>query len=175
VYLAGPDIFFRDSAKIYDTLKALCAQHGLEGVEPSDGGLGSGFSGSDDEKARCIYEGNVALIRETDGVIANLMDFRGLEPDSGTVFEVGYAVALGKPVVVYGVAEGSYASRVSASLDCETDALGTVRERGSGMMVEGLGQPLNLMLACSTHVEKTAEQAVARLAAVLAGARPGQA
>ena len=28
-----------------------------------------------------------------DGVIANLCAFRGLEPDSGTVFEVGYAVA----------------------------------------------------------------------------------
>ncbi|WP_256856485.1 nucleoside 2-deoxyribosyltransferase [Variovorax sp. KK3] len=168
VYLAGPDIFFRDSAKIYESLKAHCARHGLEGVEPSDGGVRDGFSGSDEEQARRIYEGNVALIREADGVIANLMDFRGLEPDSGTVFEVGFAVGLGKPVVVYGVPSGSYASRVCKQLDCVADPSGALRERESGVMVEGLGQPLNLMLACSTAIELTAESAVARLAAVFA-------
>ena len=32
IYLAGPDIFFRDSAEIYRSLKALCERHGLVGV-----------------------------------------------------------------------------------------------------------------------------------------------
>ena len=167
VYLAGPDIFFRDCERLYQDLKARCERLGLEGVEPSDGGLGADFTGSDDERARRIYEGNIALIRQADGVIANLMDFRGLEPDSGTVFEVGFAVALGKPVVVYGVPAGSYASRVCAAMACTQDARGLTRERDSGVMVEGLGQRLNLMLACSTAVEPTAEAALARLAKVL--------
>ena len=65
---------------------------------------------------------------------------RGLEPDSGTVFEVGFAVALGKPVVVYGVPAGSYASRVCAAMECTQDARGLTRERDRGVMVEGLGQ-----------------------------------
>jgi nucleoside 2-deoxyribosyltransferase len=167
VYLAGPDIFFRDCERIYRDLKAACERLDLEGVEPSDDGLGADFAGSDDERARRIYEGNIALIRQADGVIANLMDFRGLEPDSGTVFEVGFAVALGKPVVVYGVPAGSYASRVCAAMACTQDARGLTRERDSGVMVEGLGQRLNLMLACSTAVEPTAEAALARLAKVL--------
>ena len=172
VYLAGPDIFFRESAKIYAGLKSLCERHGLQGIEPSDGGLHEeAFGGSDDERARRIYEGNIALIREADGVIANLMDFRGLEPDSGTVFEVGFAAALGKPVVVYGVPEGSYASRVCAVRDCAPDEAGVLRERGSGVMVEGLGQRLNLMLSCSTAIEATAEAAVARLAKMLSADR----
>ncbi|OUM04225.1 nucleoside 2-deoxyribosyltransferase [Variovorax sp. JS1663] len=170
VYLAGPDIFFRGSAAIYARLKALCERHGLLGVEPSDGGMHEGFEGSDAERAQRIYEGNVALIREADGLIANLADFRGLEPDSGTVFEVGFAVALGKPVVVYGVPEDSYASRVCAVRDCAPDADGVLRERDSGVMVEGLGQRLNLMLGCSTAIEPSAEAALARLAQRLCSA-----
>ncbi|MDR6535702.1 nucleoside 2-deoxyribosyltransferase [Variovorax soli] len=167
VYLAGPDIFFRDCERRYEALKARCERLDLEGIAPSDGGLGADFSGSDDERARRICEGNVALIRQADGVIANLMNFRGLEPDSGTVFEVGFAVALGKPVVVYGVPAGSYASRVCAAVPCTQDAAGVTRERDSGVMVEGLGQRLNLMLACSTSIEPTAEAALARLAKML--------
>ncbi|PNG59177.1 MULTISPECIES: nucleoside 2-deoxyribosyltransferase [unclassified Variovorax] len=167
VYLAGPDIFLRDCERVYLDLKAACGRLGLEGVEPSDGGLGADFAGSDDERARRIYEGNIALIRQADGVIANLVDFRGLEPDSGTVFEVGFAVALGKPVVAYGVPAGSYASRVCTAIACTQDASGVMRERGSGVMVEGLGQRLNLMLACSAAIESTAEAALARLAKLL--------
>jgi nucleoside 2-deoxyribosyltransferase len=169
VYLAGPDIFFRDSAAIYRALKERCARHGLVGVEPSDGGVRDGFSGSDDEQAGRIYHGNIGLIRQADGVIANLMNFRGLEPDSGTVFEVGFAVALGKPVVVYGVPEGSYASRVCAAIACTQEEGGAWRERDSGVMVEGLGQRLNLMLACSTLIEPSAEAALSRLARLLRG------
>ncbi|VTU14294.1 nucleoside 2-deoxyribosyltransferase [Variovorax sp. RA8] len=172
VYLAGPDIFFHDCERIYQDLKAACEHLGLEGVEPSDGGLGADFAGSDDERARRIYEGNIALIRQADGVIANLMDFRGLEPDSGTVFEVGFAVALGKPVVAYGVPAGSYASRVCAAMACTQDARGVMRERDSGVTVEGLGQRLNLMLACSVAIEATAEAALARLAMVVLPADP---
>ncbi|GAA4357877.1 nucleoside 2-deoxyribosyltransferase [Variovorax defluvii] len=170
VYLAGPDIFFRDSAAIYERLKAACAQYGLQGVEPSDGGVHKGFEGSEAERARRIYEGNIALIRSADGLIANLAAFRGLEPDSGTVFEVGFAVALGKPVVVYGVPEESYASRVCAVRDCAPDADGVLRERGSGVMVEGLGQRLNLMVGCSTTIEASAQAALARLAQRLGAA-----
>ncbi|VTU16101.1 Nucleoside 2-deoxyribosyltransferase [Variovorax sp. PBL-H6] len=167
VYLAGPDIFFRDCEQIYRDLKAACERLGLKGIAPSDGGLDADFTGSDDERARRIYEGNIALIRQVDGVIANLMNFRGLEPDSGTVFEVGFAVALGKPVVVYGVPAGSYARRVGAAMACTQDATGVTRERDSGVMVEGLGQRLNLMLACSTAMASSAEAALSQLARLI--------
>lgn len=168
VYLAGPDVFFRDSAAIFRALKALCERHGLVGVEPSDGGLSAGFEASPEVLAQRIFEGNIQRIRAADGVIANLMTFRGHEPDSGTVFEVGFAAALGKPVAVYGVDERSYAERVSAAIPCVNDAAGVLREIASGTMVEGLGQRLNLMLTRSTVIEPSADAALKRLAGLLA-------
>ena len=164
VYLAGPDVFFRHSAAVFAHLKACCTRLGLVGLEPSDGGLSQGQRGSDDALAQRIYEGNIALIHAADGVIANLMDFRGLEPDPGTVFEVGYAIALGKPVVAYGVPAGTYAQRVAARTPCAPDGTGTLRETASGLMVEGLGQRLNLMLTRSAELADSAEDALQRLA-----------
>ena len=171
VSLAGPDVFLRDSARVFASLQARCEALGLEGVPPSDGGLGSDPAARvlpGDALAQRIYEGNIALIRSADGVLANLSAFRGHEPDPGTVFEVGFAVALGKPVVGYGVAPGSYAERIRAVLPCEQDALGDWREAGSGTLVEGLGQRLNLMLTRSAGIEDTAGAALARLAGLLA-------
>ena len=170
IYLAGPDVFLHDSAARFAQLKSLCADRGLEGLEPSDGNIPTGFQGSDDERARRIFQGNIRRIREADGVLANLCNFRGLEPDSGTVFEVGYAVALGKAVAAYGVPPGSYADRVATALPCSPDATGTLREDANGTMVEGLGQRLNLMLTGSACIESTVEAALARLAAVLRAA-----
>ncbi|RZL61472.1 MAG: nucleoside 2-deoxyribosyltransferase [Variovorax sp.] len=167
VYLAGPDVFFRNSEAIFGRLMACCNTLGIEGVPPSDGGISADLRFSDEERAQRIYDGNIRLIREADGVVANLVPFRGHEPDSGTVFEVGYATALGKPVIAYGVAPGTYAERVCAALACDSDASGVIRERVSGVMVEGLGQRLNLMLTRSTRIAESAEAALASLAGVL--------
>jgi nucleoside 2-deoxyribosyltransferase len=114
-------------------------------------------------------------LRGADGVVANLACFRGLEPDSGTVFEVGAAIALGIPVVAYGVAEGSYADRAQAALACEKDANGVLRESGTGIAVEDFGQQLNLMLACSIQIEPTPEAALEAMAGLLAARRAPQA
>jgi nucleoside 2-deoxyribosyltransferase len=81
---------------------------------------------------------------------------------------VGFAVALGKPVVAYGVDERSYAERIAAALPCEEAEDGVLREVANGTMVEGLGQRLNLMLTRSMPIESSAEAALARLAAMLA-------
>jgi nucleoside 2-deoxyribosyltransferase len=167
IYLAGPDVFLRDHAQVFARLKSQCDALGLAGVEPTDGGLADGFRGSDDVLAQRIFEGNLQRLREADGVVANLANFRGLEPDSGTVFEVGFAVALGKPVVGYGIPAGSYAERVGAAIDCAVDAEGVLRETASGVMVEGLGQRINLMLSRSVGIEPTAQAALRRMAGML--------
>lgn len=163
IYLAGPDVFRPDSATVYLRLKAQCERLGLIGVPPFES-QPDASSADGGTIAQRIYEGNIALIRSADAVVANLQDFRGLEPDAGTVFEVGYAVALGKPVVVYGVGQGSYADRVAAVLPCERAADGEVRETASGVMVEGLGQRLNLMITRSTTLVDSAEAALLQLA-----------
>ncbi|MDM0073923.1 nucleoside 2-deoxyribosyltransferase [Variovorax sp. J2P1-59] len=167
IYLAGPDVFFPGQENIFLALKAQCAQLGMEGLAPTDTALSPATHPQPDDLAQAIYEGNVEMIRQSAGVIANLVSFRGQEPDSGTVFEVGFAVALGKPVVGYGVPEGTYADRVSAAIACSADAVGEVREVETGAMVEAFGQPLNLMLARSIHLAPTARDALEWLAAEL--------
>ena len=116
----------------------------------------------------CIVAGCIGMV-----ITAELFNsaietlFRGLEPDAGTVFEVGYAAALGLPVVAYGVPEASYEQRVCAAIGCARDAQGAMREAGSGTMVEGLGQRMNLMLTRSTAIEADAAAALRRIAALL--------
>ncbi|WP_295528698.1 nucleoside 2-deoxyribosyltransferase [uncultured Pseudacidovorax sp.] len=172
VYLAGPDIFRADHAAVFQELKRLCSTCGLEGVAPSDAQVDLADTQDSDEEARRIYQGNIDLIRSSAGVIANLQCFRGLEPDSGTVFEVGFAIALGKPVVAYGVPSGSYAERVQAVRPCGLDARGVLREQADGTEVEGRGQRLNLMLTGAARLAEDAADAIRMLAGLLeAGAR----
>ena len=169
IYLAGPDVFFPNRDAIFRDLKNCCERAGLAGVAPIDAPIQRNVADGEDQWAQAIYDGNVALLRAADGCIANLQSFRGLEPDSGTVFEVGFAVAIGKPVVVYGVPPGTYAERVAAALACERDAGGALREAANGTTVEGLGQRLNLMLTRSTHLAPDAEATIALTARLLVG------
>jgi nucleoside 2-deoxyribosyltransferase len=167
IYLAGPDVFRPDARDHFVRLAAACDALGLAALLPADGN--EGLTTEAPEKQ--IYVANMQRLRGADGVVANLACFRGLEPDSGTVFEVGAAVALGIPVVAYGVPEGSYAERAQAALPCEKDASGVLRESATGIALEDFGQQLNLMLACSIHIEPTPEAALRRMAEVLAAGR----
>lgn len=113
-YLVGPDVFHPQAGTVFSHLRDACQRHGIEGLEPVDGGLSKGADCSP-TTARKIYEGNVGLMLRAHGIIANLQAFRGAEMDSGSAFEIGYGLALGKPVVGYFVNDGlSYAQRVNA-------------------------------------------------------------
>jgi len=87
VYLAGPDVFRVDSVEWGRYLKERCRRAGLKGLYPLDNEISN--VGSSFDTARAIALANMQMIREADGVVANLQWFRGKEPDSGTAFEVG--------------------------------------------------------------------------------------
>jgi len=157
IYLAGPDVFRPDAARRLDALAHACETRGLEALRPADDAIAASLP--PDEAARAIYDTNMALLRRASGVIADLRPFRGVEPDSGTVFEVGAAIALGMPVVGYGVPEGSYAERVRAAMPTLRDEAGLLRDE-EGMALEGFELPLNLMLACSIRLARTADEAL---------------
>jgi nucleoside 2-deoxyribosyltransferase len=145
IYLAGFDVFRPDAAEHGERLKALCAARGLAGLFPSDSELPPGLRAQD--AARWICDANLALIRAADAVMANLNDFRGAgEPDAGTAFEVGFAIALGKPVWGYRADERPLVSR--AAVHMEDNAAFCSR----GFIVEDFGLPLNLMLACTVEL-----------------------
>jgi nucleoside 2-deoxyribosyltransferase len=169
IYLAGPDVFRADAPACYERMARTCARLGLVGLRPSDGGSALGAPCTGASLAQRIYEGNIALIRRCDAVVANLAPFRGhVEPDSGTVFEVGVAIALGKPVAAYLPQPAlSYAERVARHYPTHTDASGTLWDDAHGLWVEGFGEPLNLMLSRSTRLFGSFEAAVEHLARVL--------
>lgn len=164
IYLAGPDVFSRDAAAHFALLTAACDRFGLHALAPSDGLMPTWLSL--EEVAQGICKENMELIRQSHGVIANLAPFRGLEPDPGTVFEVGVAVALGLPVVAYGVPRGTYADRVGDALTIKRDPDGTLRDPDD-RIVEDLGLPLNLMISCSVRIATSAEDAIEDIAAML--------
>lgn len=164
IYLAGPHVFEADAARTRAELERICAFHGLAGLWPSDAEVHEGEDRP--ERARRIFEANVARLRTARGVLADLRPFRGLEPDSGTVFEVGAAYALGIPVAAYGVPFEDYVRRVASKLVVAPDEGGVLRD-GAGMAVEDFGLPVNLMLACASVLKATPDEAAAELAKLL--------
>jgi len=94
VYLAGPEVFAFEAEKRFAEMRALCGEHGIEALTPMDHQMV-------DPGAAEIYQKNIELIVASDLIIANISPFRGIGVDSGTAFEIGYAAALGKPVVVW--------------------------------------------------------------------------
>jgi nucleoside 2-deoxyribosyltransferase len=161
VYLAGPDVFYPDFPARARRLRRLCASLGLAALIPGEESLvGAGP----------IVASNLAQIAEADAVVANLEPFRGLEPDSGTVFECGYAHGLGKPVL--------------AALSDHRDQLAKLRESplgpgpgsslcADGSSVENFNQPLNIMLALTIRrLAYSVEEALEMVADVLAEGRP---
>ena len=121
----------------------LCAAAGVTALIPLDGNA---------RDAGGIYAQNVALIRSADAVAANLNAFRGAEPDSGTCFEVGFALALSKPVVGYVEDLATIPERVARWQGNEvTQRDGEPVDR-DGWVVEDFGLPLNLMLAVPAKI-----------------------
>lgn len=148
VYLAGPDVFHPDAAQRGRRLVAVCAEEGFEGVFPLAESLPADLP-TPQALAAHIYRANIGHIERCDAVAANLDFFRGPEPDSGTCFEVGYALARGKPVVGYVPEEGSYAERIRSR---HPQAVGAGGRDAQGWELEEFGLPLNLMLAVPCRV-----------------------
>ncbi|NYT61517.1 nucleoside 2-deoxyribosyltransferase [Alcaligenaceae bacterium] len=146
IYLAGFDVFRPDAQDYGKQLKMLCKKYGFEGLYPLDNTAPKGLTAL--EMARWIYRANIALIEQADILMANLNAFRGYEPDSGTVFEVGYATALNKPVWVY---TDQYLSLVEQVAVHKAPGTGNHVDT-LGYIVEDFGLNLNLMIACSARV-----------------------
>jgi len=98
IYLAGPEVFLPEARAIGAAKKALCARHGWEGVFPMDP---PALSPSGEMDWRRIHAANELLLRGCDALVANLTPFRGVGADPGTVFELGFLRALGRPVHGY--------------------------------------------------------------------------
>lgn len=162
IYLAGPDVFFPEPLELARAHRAVLAPFGLEGVFPLDNQI---QATSPRAMAREIFEANCRLIDACDGVLANMMPFRGPSTDVGTAWEIGYAHALKKPVVGYAEDLSEYRAKVfaaghSASAEATHDACGHA--------IEHFELTDNLMLTeCLLALEPSLEKAAECLARAL--------
>lgn len=160
IYLAGPQVFRVNATAIGAYLKTLCAQLGFTGHFPIDG---EGQT-SHVKSAGAIFKSNIAMLEQADIVMADISNFRGAEPDSGTCFEIGYAAALAKPVYAYTVSGETMLERVGKIIPLHK----TPDQRwidNQGCLVEDFQLPANLMLSCAaTIVTGDAEKCLMQIA-----------
>lgn len=146
IYLAGPEVFLKNAKEIGEKKKALCRKYGFEGVFPIDVEVKPDGK-SPREFGLCISDVNESLIKSCQVTIANITPFRGPSADVGTVYELGFAHALGKLVL-------AYTNVVESFTDRTINALGGRVVRGDdgllrdelGMFVEENGLVDNLMV-----------------------------
>ncbi|QOY54803.1 nucleoside 2-deoxyribosyltransferase [Candidatus Sulfurimonas marisnigri] len=146
IYIAGPDVFEPNSIEIGKEYSALCKEYGFKGLYPLDNIVD--FSQEKKKIAKDIFVANVNLIEEADIVIANLNPFRGKEADSGTIWECGYASALGKKVYGYMDDTSEYINQFSKD---EKKLVNNLHVDSNGKSIEDFSHPINLMIACSCY------------------------
>ena len=157
VYLAGPGVFYPEAQSLAEKQKALCRHFGFAPLHPAD-------MPADPASATAIYRSNLNMIHRADILLADLDPFRGPEADPGTAFEIGFAAALGKPVVAYSSSDATARERVArwyGPIAPCPQAPGVWRDR-DGNLVEDFGHPTNLMLAesCAAIVAGDLETAL---------------
>jgi nucleoside 2-deoxyribosyltransferase len=187
VYLAGPDVFLPDPFARAAALKAVCARHGLQGVSPLDELTGEPASWAVLAEARRIALRNEAHIRSCQALIANLTPFRGPSADAGTVFELGFARALGLRVFAWSNDARPFAERTRAFLGGTARHAGDGWRDAEGLLLEDFSLADNLMIEGAVlasggelvlgDVPETARwqdlDAFGRVAAAVAEGRPG--
>jgi len=145
IYLAGFDVFREDALTYGANLKLMCHRYGFEGLYPLDNACPVDLQAR--AAAQWIYESNLALIRQADILMANLNDFRGHEPDSGTCFEIGFAKALNLPTWAYCSTQAALIEQVPHTRTMRGQCVDA-----QDYAIEDFGLPRNLMLSCSTNI-----------------------
>lgn len=157
VYLAGPEVFLSNAKAYFEQMKKLCETHQFEPLVPLDNEVPSWKTGV--HAAGAIFDGNVAMIKKADFLIANISPFRSPSCDPGTAWEIGAAYALGIPVFAYSKTHVEYKERLDNRKDYG--------------IVEDFGLTDNLMIACAVQQPIYHTFTEALLAVALAKAKTG--
>lgn len=152
VYLAGPDVFLPEPTIWLERKKAICARFGLTGVSPLDAPADEPAAWAALPVWRRIALCNEAHIRGCDALIANLTPFRGPSADAGTVYEVGFARALGLRLFGYATVSAGFLDRTLAHLEgSAAQAPDGSWWDADGMQIEQFGLFDNLMIEGGIH------------------------
>jgi nucleoside 2-deoxyribosyltransferase len=101
VYLAGPEVFLPNAREIGARKRAICEQHGLAGVFPTDEENGFDPALCLSERAQGISRAMERVMQGCDAMIVNLTPFRGPSADVGSAYEMGFMRALGRSIFAY--------------------------------------------------------------------------
>ncbi|HUB43822.1 MAG TPA: nucleoside 2-deoxyribosyltransferase [Acetobacteraceae bacterium] len=148
VYLAGPDVFLPEAEAWAARRAAICARHGLTAVSPLDA-LGDESPWTNLPDWQQISFRNEAHIRGCQAIIANLTPFRGPSADVGTVYEMGYARALGLAVFGYSNCPVPFTQRSLDYVMTHSVAMGgsgRVWRDADGLLIEQFKRHDNLMI-----------------------------
>lgn len=149
IYIAGFDVFKQDSIAVGKNYEEICLKYGFEGLYPLDNKVN--FNQEKPKIAQDIFDANKKMIEKSDIVVANLNAFRGKEADSGTVWECGFAYALGKKV--YGYMDKSTPKEyINSFNEKEKKFVDGKYIDENEFDIEDFSLPINLMIACTTQI-----------------------
>lgn len=162
IYLAGPMVFSPDAEKIAEQNKELCEKYGYIGLTPLDNSVD--FSKSPLEISKEIFRKNLDLMEQADIFVGNLENFRGAEPDSGSVWELAYMFGEGKPCYAYLHSyPKTYLQKTVESGNFRKFIYGMPVDN-NGYKIENIGGVFNCMLENSLDgIYKTLEECLIRL------------
>jgi nucleoside 2-deoxyribosyltransferase len=138
-YLAGPDVFLPNAAAHAATKVEICRRLGLRGLPPLNEDAAT--AATELELWQAIYQKDLAMMEQSDIIIANLTPFAGASADAGTLIEIGWFLGRGKPIFGYSNTPETFESRMRRQLGAEHAALG----------IEGFQLPDNLMIVGAVH------------------------
>ncbi len=145
VYLAGPDVFAPEAAALFARRAGLCAALGLRAITPLDP-----FDDPPNWAALPLWHRiarrNEARIAAAEAVIANLSPFRGPSADAGTIYEIGYARGLGRPIFAYSTDAAGLLARSLGHVGVDARRDGPSWRDRDGMELEDFGCRDNLMI-----------------------------
>ncbi len=159
-YLGGFHIFYQDSEKRGEDLKRLCDKYGIIGIYPPDEEPDDEFkpyvkkSDALEETEMYYFMRDTNHIRRSDMILAQLEDYHGCEPDSGTAFECGCSAALGQRLYAYCDSLAPLVERIKCPTHFNEDG---VLVDSNECRVENFGLPLNLMFSGSMKVSDSFE------------------
>lgn len=133
-YLAGPDVFLAHAVAHAATKVEICRRYGLRGLPPLNEDAAA--AAPQREAWQVIYEKDIAMMENSDLIIANLTPFAGASADAGTLIEVGWFLGKGKPIFGYSNTPETFESRMRRQLGAGHAELG----------IEGFHLPDNLMI-----------------------------
>ena len=147
IYMAGPDVFFNNFEDYIKDVKKFVVENGFDDLLqinfPIEYEIDLSQCKNQYEKGISIRKGNENAIINSHAVIANLNPFRSNEPDVGTSYEIGFARALKKNVIVF----------TNNSNKSMIEIYGSDFDEVSQSKVENFDAPFNLMLSPTNKEE----------------------